>query len=1026
MLGEGGTQVELSILGPLQVRDGDREVLLSGAKTRIVLLRLLVDPNRPVAADRIADDVWDGAPPRTAATTLQGYVSRLRKSLGTDRVHTRAGGYKVVVRPGELDATVFVARVDEGRRLLEAGEPGHAAERLTTALATWRGTPLLDAAGAAWAAGTVARLESTRLLAIEARLDAGLALGAHGDVATEAEAAIAEHPLHERLWMQLMTALALDGRQADALRAYQRLRRCLGDELGIEPSREVVELESAILRQELIPSPRIGSRPAPAARSPDGSVDDHGPRSGHVGSPHDPAQPGDADLPASLTTFIGRDDERRRVHDLLRDHRLVTITGVGGVGKTRLALQVASEAIERYRDGAVCCELAAATDEETLLTVVATSIGVPRRTGLTPEASIVERLRAQERLLILDNCEHLLQPAAVLVDQILGGCPGVSVLATSREALDVDGERVSPLRPMKVATSDSLTDVVASDAVGLFVDRATTVRPDFAVDPGNASTINDICVRLDGIPLAIELAAVRVVSMSPDEIAARIDERFRLLTGGRRIALERHRTLRAALEWSYDLLDERERTVFDRLAVFAGSFDADAAQAVITDELLTGWDVIDALDGLVRKSLLGAETQPSGTTRYQFLETLRQYALDRLAEGGDAERWRQRHADHFAERFAAINERLLGPDELVWRAQREPELDNLRAALAWSIDQGDAQLVMRLVNLSSEEALIMWNRMGRPATRVLPLLDQLQPAEKVQVLVLASFEAYMQGDLEEASALNKQAEDMAVPLPLGPASVLLSQSWGPSFAESQMHARAVEAVLARPEELDRPDLNVASRARVYSSLSSYVLQSGGDRAIASHLADRSYELALESANPSTIAMACFALTQVLARDEPERALDAIDRCIAISEGGGSGVSNGAALYVSALLFAKRGDRRLALTRLRASITCLAPRGRAPELDGAFGYAIETLALLHDDEPAAVLIGSVLAGPLANLRDLPLPPDRGLPDVRELRTRLGPDRFAQLVADGAAHSYAELIAWLVATLGDLIEGDVSSA
>ena len=344
----------------------------------------------------------------------------------------------------------------------------------------------------------------------------------------------------------------------------------------------------------------------------------------------------------------------------------MTITGVGGVGKTRLALQVAGEMVGGFADGAWYCELAAATDDDAMVGIVAATLGVQPRSGMTLEDSIAEFLRPKEMLWILDNCEHLIEAVARVVDRVMHACRLVKVLATSREALDVDGERAMSLRSMTVAGSDELDAVAQSDAVRLFLDRATSARAGFVLDESNAAIVNTICRRLDGIPLAIELATVRVVSMSPSEIAARLDERFRLLTGGRRVALERHQTLPAAVEWSYELLDQRERLVFERLAVFAGSFDGAAVGAVVTDDAVTEWDAIDALHGLVRKSLVLAEEQAGGGIRYQMLETLRQYAHDRLDERGEADAWRRRHAEYFASLAERIGEELLGPDEFAW------------------------------------------------------------------------------------------------------------------------------------------------------------------------------------------------------------------------------------------------------------------------------------------------------------------------------------------------------------------------
>jgi predicted ATPase len=722
-------------------------------------------------------------------------------------------------------------------------------------------------------------------------------------------------------------------------------------------------------------------------------------------------------LPVQLTSFIGRVDELRRVPDLVREHRAVTIIGVGGVGKTRLALHAAGDMIGEFGDGAWYCELAQATDDDTMLGIIASTMQIPARSGMTLEESTIEFLRHKELLLVLDNCEHLLAPAARLVDAVLRASPRVRVLVTSREALDVDGERVLPLRSMKVAEEDSLEAVGESDAVKLFIDRASGSRSGFRLDESNASTINTICGRLDGIPLAIELAAVRVVSMSPSEIAGLLDERFRLLTGGRRIALERHQTLRATVEWSYDLLNERERTVFDRLAVFAGSFDATAARAVVTDDAVAEWDVIDALDGLVRKSLVIAEEQADGGTRYQLLETLRQYARDQLDGRDETDVWRRRHAIYFAAFSDQVRDGLLGPDEFAWRARREPELDNIRVAIAWAIDRADPELMMSYVISAMDEALITWGKMGRPATRALPFVDRFEPLPRVAVLMLASLEAYAIGDVPAANDLAAQAEQVSADMDFAFVTEIIRTSFAPDFSRSPLRDRAVDTILASPAQLKNSGLAVADQARVYSALSQFVVQGRGDFELGRRFIDRAYELALDARNPSTSCLVLFGYGMVYAPTDPERALAVLDECIEIIEQG-SPIVRGGPYYVSALLLARRGDYLTAVTRLRRSIELLYDRGRNPELDGAFGYAIEIFETIREPEAAVVVIGSILGGVLQILRSVAMPADRSPPDVRSLREQIGEQRFKELVALGVGMSHEELVAWTLRTLDDL--------
>jgi predicted ATPase/class 3 adenylate cyclase len=353
-------------------------------------------------------------------------------------------------------------------------------------------------------------------------------------------------------------------------------------------------------------------------------------------------------LPLQLTSLVGRDDVLSKVVKALEYSRLVTITGVGGVGKTRLATQVAAELLPRLPDGAWLCELAAANDPDSLVQVAAATLGVQQRPNVSLEGSILEYLRAKDLLIVLDNCEHLLDAASRLAEGVLHECPDIRILATSREGLAVEGEQVWPLRSLEVPAGATTEELAVSGAGRLFEERAQAVAPGFEIDSRSANAIAEICRRLDGIPLALELAAARVASMSPTEIEALLDERFRLLTGGRRTAVERHQTLRATVDWSYSLLERTERLVFDRLGVFAGSFDGAAVAAVVAGEGIEHWDVVNAMASLVGKSMVSAEITANDTTRYSMLETLRQYARERLDESGDADAWRRRHVAHYA------------------------------------------------------------------------------------------------------------------------------------------------------------------------------------------------------------------------------------------------------------------------------------------------------------------------------------------------------------------------------------------
>ena len=394
-------------------------------------------------------------------------------------------------------------------------------------------------------------------------------------------------------------------------------------------------------------------------------------------------------LPVPLSSFVGRAVELAELATAMARSPLVTVTGPGGVGKTRLALHAAAGQLPSFRDGAWLCELHPAVDEETMAQAVAAALRVRPRPGLSTAGSIVEFLRTKNALVVLDNCEHLPGAPAVLAAGILRSCRGVRVLATSRQALSVEGEQVFGLRPLPLPPPDAgVAAAAASDAVCLFVQRAAAARRDFALTPANVAAVGEVCRRLDGIPLAIELAAARVAALRPAEIAGLLDERFRLLTGGRADAAARQQTLQATVEWSYALLGQAERRVFDCLGVFPGSFDAAAAADIAAADGLQRWDILDSLTSLVGKSLVAEEEGPGQTSRYRLLETMRAYARQHLAAAGEPGRLQHRHAEHYAAFAEPAGPELLGRAQLQWQQRIRAERDNLQAAVTWALTSG--------------------------------------------------------------------------------------------------------------------------------------------------------------------------------------------------------------------------------------------------------------------------------------------------------------------------------------------------
>lgn len=675
--------MEFRILGPLEVVEEGRVIAVGGGKQCALLALLLVRANEVVSVDRLLDGLWEGLPSEGARTTLRSHVSRLRKALGdTEQVRllARPPGYVLEFDVDQLDAARFQRLVTEGRQTLAGGDVTAASATLRQALELWRGPALTEFASALWSQAEIARLEELRLAATEDRVDADLAMGRHGELVGELEMLVSEHPLRERLWSQLILALYRSGRQAEALQAYQQVRHRLAEDLGIEPSLALRRLEEDVLLQrpelEWAP-PEAGqptlTRPVGAARH---------------------------NLPAQLTSFIGRKAEMAEVRKLVEAGRLVTLTGSGGCGKTRLALEVAAAVLEGQPDGAWFVDLAPLADPDLVPHTVAADLGVPDEPERPLVDLLVDHLRPRRLLLVLDNCEHLVAPAAELVERLLRACPCLRVLATSREVLGVPGE--VPWRVPSLSSPDpngsSPEELLGYESVRLFLERAQAVQVGWSPSGDEWAAVAQVCARLDGIPLAIELAAARTAVLSVDQIAARLDDRFRLLTTGSRTALPRHQTLRAVVDWSHDLLGPPERVLFRRVSVFAGGFMLEAAEAVCSGDEVDKSDILDLLAQLVAKSvvLMG---ERGASVRYRLPETIRQYAGERLVEAGEDARVRSRHRDWYLRLAEDAGPQAFSADARAVLQWLEVEHDNFRGALEWSVeDPAGAQAGLRLVH----------------------------------------------------------------------------------------------------------------------------------------------------------------------------------------------------------------------------------------------------------------------------------------------------------------------------------------
>ena len=669
--------LEVRVLGPIEVKGEGPPVALGGARQRAVLGLLVLAAPATVPTEVLVDRLWSGEPPATAVVTLQGYLSRLRKALAGMplAIETRSPGYALELDPEVIDARRFERLLGEGRAALQEGRPGPAASLLGEALALWRGPALADLADEPFAVAEATRLEELRLAALETRFEAELALGRQADAVAELEAVVAAHPLREGLRGQLMRALHGSGRTAEALRVYSAGRELLAEELGIEPGTALQRLEHAILLQDPSVEPEPPPPPPEVAALPP--------------------------LPVPLTTFVGREQEVRDVDAALERGRLVTLVGPGGTGKTRLAVQVATErAAANPESGVVVVELAALADPDLVPSAVADVVGVHDTPDCPLTETLVGALCTRPLLIVLDNAEHLIDSSAELARALLTGCPEVRILATSREPLGLPGEVAWPVPALPLpATGDrsiSLEEALRSDAVRLFVERAQAAAPTLRLTDADAPTLVSVCRRLDGMPLALELAAARLRVLSLDQVAARLHDRFRLLTGGSKAVLPRQRTLRAAVEWSYDLLEPGERLLFERLSVFAGTFGLEVAEAVCADDELDVAEVLDLLASLVSKSLVARVLDQDGSARYRLLETLRDYAADRLAARGDDLALRRRHATAIAAMTEEGSTALEGPGRRLALEHLAAAADDARLALEFTLDFGEVDLALRL------------------------------------------------------------------------------------------------------------------------------------------------------------------------------------------------------------------------------------------------------------------------------------------------------------------------------------------
>ncbi len=949
--------MEFQVLGPVAIVDDQHEVVPVSTMRRRLLAALLVHAGEPVSVDSLVDLLWPAGPPAGAVASLHAHVSRLRATLrsvsagGVPALVTGPAGYQLRLDADQLDATRFERLVQ--RATADPGTPA-ASEGLDAGLALWRGSAYGEFADEPFARAEATRLSELRLGAVEQRAETGLALGRHTELVAPMLRFTAEHPLRERAHAALMLALYRSGRQADALAVFRELRRRLVTDLGLEPSAALQQLEADLLAQR---------------REIDGQP------------PSSPVEP-ERRLPEPVTSLLGRDNDVAAVLDSLRSARLLTLTGVGGVGKTRLALAAAATSAGGYPDGTVLCELAAVADPEAVAPAVATTLGITQQAAATVEDSVVAGLRGRRLLLVLDNCEHVIDAAGRLAQRVAASCPQVTVLATSRQPLAIDGERRWGVDPLS-----------AEVAARLFAERAAAVDPGFD-GAAESDAIAEICRRLDGVPLAIELAAARVAALGASELARRLDHRFGLLTAGPR-GTGRHRTLRAVVDWSYELLPDAERAVFDGLSVFAGSFTLDAAEAVCCGDGVAREDVAGLVAELTDRCLVVVDRSGS-EPRYRLLETLRQYAGQRLAERGEATEVARRFVAYYLELAERAEPHLRGRQEAHWVAVLDRELDNSRAAHRHALEWPDPDAAVRLpVALHYYAHFRLRSEIASWAESALALPGAGRHRLHPELCGTAAEGAGNRGDLARARELADRGLGAAAGHP-GAAQRSLETHAAVALYEGRLEDSVgyVHRWLAATE----------AAGEHFHSAFGYLHQAlahsyGGRGAAARPRVAAAERAAAAAGNPTQLAWSAYVRGETLADDDPDGAIAHLEDAIVRAEAVRNSFVAGVARVSLSALRSRHGSATTALRSFREVIEHWQQLGDWTHQWTTLRNLAELLARIGADEAAAVLHGAV-THPRTGAPAFGAGEHRLAAVAATLAQRLGAESFAAVARRGA--------------------------
>jgi predicted ATPase/DNA-binding SARP family transcriptional activator len=980
-MGRMAPDLEFRVLGGIELERHGKVLPIGGPKPRLLLALMAARRGSVVSSHRLCDELWGNHPPADPLGVLQSQISRLRRVLRPQaEIIARPPGYVLQIPDEMIDAGLFEQLCT---RANSSSNQQVKAELLEDALACWRGSAFEEFAEHDWARLEAMRLDELHVLAQEELFDARLALGDHGALVGDLEALVTRYPMRERFWQQLIVALYRSGRAAEALRQAENLRVVLREELGLDPSPSLRELEARVLNDD----PTLLQPPVVARRSVS------------------------RQLPAEPTRLVGRGEELELLTGRLRSDRLVTLTGPGGVGKTRLAMRLAGELWDEFDGEVYVTELAPVRDATSTVAAIATALDVQQRQHLSVEETLVEYLRARRALLVLDNCEHLRSTIASLSERLLSWCPAVTILATSREVLGLPGEHVWRVRPLAIPLEGSGPALAAeAPATRLFVECAIAARPGFALGPDNVQSVIEIVGHLDGLPLTIELAAARIRAMGPAALAERLRDGFDLLADAQTSMIPRHRTVLDLVEWSYDLLGPDERVLFSQLSVFAGSFGLDAAEEVCVGPEGGKSGVPGLLATLVDKSMV--QLVDEDLPRYRLLETLREFGRDRLS-AEEGQRVQARHAAWYLEVAERSARSLAGSDEAVAIRIIDRDYDNLRAAHRWSVEHSDIDTALRLVAALREYSFrCMHAEITSWADDAIALSDAGSHDRYPVAVGVSAYGRFIRGDLEGAIELGERAVAAARRLNVegsGLAERALGNAWL-YRGDYQRGAEWTDRMVASARG--------GSPARLAHALymRSVAFTTVGDHVKGAEVAEDAANAATRSRSPTAHAEALYA--QALARKSinPHEASADLQRAADIARDAGNRWIQAFALTEVLWLEAREGRPREALARYVDVIDLWYRGGDWASQWLSLRHVFGILVQLRADLAAATLHGALAAAGSAYALPFEAADAQEINVlVDELRERLGPAAFASAVRRGSSLSDGEIVEFVRAQI-----------